>query len=92
MAVSVAEVFADVDDGDRCLMSQSGRLRCQITAIQLGVIAALTDQLHIGVAQADGVDPNEEAAQMIIFERMFQSMSKFITVQDQALQELMNMI
>ncbi len=39
-----------------------------------------------------GVDPNESAAQLLIYERMFQSMSKFIAVQDKSLQTLMDII
>ena len=39
-----------------------------------------------------GVNPNEEAAKLIIYEQMFQSMSKFISVQDQAMQNLMDLL
>lgn len=39
-----------------------------------------------------GVDPNEEAASMLVYQRMFQAMSKFLTVQDESLQSLMNVL
>lgn len=39
-----------------------------------------------------GVDPNESAAQLLIYERMFQSMSKFISIQDKSMQTLMDII
>ncbi|RKY24965.1 MAG: hypothetical protein DRP83_06895, partial [Planctomycetota bacterium] len=42
--------------------------------------------------QISGVNPNEEAAKLIVYEQMFQSMSKFISVQDQAMQNLMDLL
>jgi flagellar hook-associated protein 1 FlgK len=39
-----------------------------------------------------GVDTNEEAARMLMFEQMFQAVSKFITTQNRALQDLMQII
>lgn len=36
-----------------------------------------------------GVDINEEAAKLLVFERMFQAMAKFLNVQDQSLQYLL---
>ena len=42
--------------------------------------------------QISGVNPNEEAAKLIAYEQMFQSMSKFISVQDQAMQNLMDLL
>ncbi|MCD4823809.1 MAG: flagellar hook-associated protein FlgK [Phycisphaerae bacterium] len=53
---------------------------------------AVMQQLANQRDEVSGVDPNEEAAQMIIYERMFQSMSKFISVQDQALESLMQLL
>ncbi len=41
---------------------------------------------------ASGVDPNTEAAKLLIYERMFQAMSKFITVQDESLQNLLDVL
>lgn len=39
-----------------------------------------------------GVDTNEEAAKLLVYERMFQAMSKFITTQNDMLEELMNVL
>jgi flagellar hook-associated protein 1 FlgK len=39
-----------------------------------------------------GVDVNEEAAKLIMFESMFQAISKFIVTQNKALQDLMQLI
>ncbi|MFP4355590.1 MAG: flagellar hook-associated protein FlgK [Phycisphaerae bacterium] len=39
-----------------------------------------------------GVDTNEEAAKMLMYEQMFQAVSKFITTQNRALQDLMEII
>ena len=39
-----------------------------------------------------GVDVNEEAAKLLMFEQMFQAVSRFITTQNRALQELMDII
>jgi len=41
---------------------------------------------------ASGVDVNEEAAKLIMFEHMFQAVSKFISTQHQAFKELMTLI
>jgi flagellar hook-associated protein FlgK len=53
---------------------------------------AVMNQLANQRDKASGVDPNEEAAKLIMYERMFQSMSKLIQTQDNALQELMNLL
>jgi len=42
--------------------------------------------------QIGGVDINDEAAKLILFERMFQAAAKFMTVQGQALEYLMNIL
>ncbi len=39
-----------------------------------------------------GVDINEEAAQLIMYEKMYQAVAKFLTTQNDALQHLMNLI
>ena len=42
--------------------------------------------------KTSGVDVNEEAAKLMIYEKMFQAMSKFISTQNDALKSLMQMI
>jgi flagellar hook-associated protein FlgK len=42
--------------------------------------------------RVSGVDANEEAAKLLIYERLFQSMSKFISTQNDMLDELMSML
>jgi flagellar hook-associated protein 1 FlgK len=39
-----------------------------------------------------GVDINEEAAKMLVFERMFQGMAKFLGVQQTAMQALIDLL
>jgi flagellar hook-associated protein FlgK len=39
-----------------------------------------------------GVDPNEEAANLLMFEKLFQSMSKFINTQNECMQYLMDVL
>ncbi|MBS3820572.1 MAG: flagellar hook-associated protein FlgK [Phycisphaerae bacterium] len=59
---------------------------------RLSASEAVLKQLENQRDSVSGVDPNEQAAKMLVFERMFQSMSKFIGVQDKALQTLMDII
>jgi len=42
--------------------------------------------------EISSVDINEEAARLLVFERMFQAMSRFIGAQDEALDTLMNVL
>jgi flagellar hook-associated protein 1 len=53
-------------------------------AIQRG-LAAQRDEIS-------GVDINDQAMKMMIFERMFQAMSKYITTVDQSMQTIMGLI
>jgi flagellar hook-associated protein 1 FlgK len=53
-----------------------------------GVMQQLRDQRE----KISGVDLNDEAAQLIIFERMYQAASKVISTQNQVLQYLFNII
>lgn len=39
-----------------------------------------------------GVDPNEEAANMLVFEKMFQAMSRFLNTQNEMMETLMNVL
>jgi len=41
---------------------------------------------------ASGVDINEEAAKLLVFEQLFQAMARFITVQDESMRLLMEII
>ncbi|MCE5279010.1 MAG: flagellar hook-associated protein FlgK [Planctomycetaceae bacterium] len=52
------------------------------------VVGLLADQRE-GVS---GVDVNEEAAKMLMFQRMYQAVSKFIAAQDKALSFLMDVL
>ena len=47
-------------------------------------------QMENAREQASGVDVNEEAAKMIVFEKMFQAIAKFMQTQNKALEYLMN--
>ena len=49
-------------------------------------------QLDLQRDNVSGVDLNEEAAQLVLYERMFQAMSKVIAVQERALEYLFQVI
>ncbi len=53
---------------------------------------SVLQQLNMQRDEVTGVDLNEEAAKLIVFERMFQAMAKVITSQDRALQSLMDLV
>ncbi len=52
----------------------------------------ITLQLQNQRDTVSGVDVNEEAAKLLVFERMFQAVSKVISIQTQALEYLMEMV
>jgi flagellar hook-associated protein 1 FlgK len=52
----------------------------------------LAQQLANQREVAGGVDINQEAAKLLVFERMFQAMAKFIGAQDRAMQTLMDVV
>ncbi len=52
----------------------------------------IMQQLNKRRDEISGVDLNEEASRLIIFERMFQAMAKVITTQDRALMSLMEIV
>jgi flagellar hook-associated protein 1 FlgK len=52
----------------------------------------LAQQLANQREAASGVDINHEAAKLLVFERMFQAMAKFIGAQDRAMQTLMDVL
>jgi flagellar hook-associated protein FlgK len=53
---------------------------------------SLAQQLANQREAASGVDINQEAAKLLVFERMFQAMAKFIGAQDRAMQTLMDVV
>ena len=57
---AVAELFADLDDGHRCLVAEPCGFLGEVSAIELRVFAPKPEQLDVGEAQPDGVDPDEE--------------------------------
>ena len=52
----------------------------------------IMQQLNRRRDEVSGVDMNEEAAKLVVYERMFQAMAKVITTQDRALQTLMEIM
>ena len=55
-------------------------------------LSTVRNQLLTQRDYASGVDVNEEAAKLMMFEQMFQAVSKFISTQNQAFKELMTLI
>ncbi len=55
-------------------------------------LEAVSRQLLARRDELGGVDVNEEAANLIVFERMFQAAAKFISAQDRALQTLADLL
>lgn len=55
-------------------------------------LLATARELESRLDQISGVDLNTEVAKLLVYERMFQSMSKFISVQDELLENLMSIL
>jgi len=55
-------------------------------------IEAIIQQLTVQRDDVSGVDINQEAASLLMFERMFQAMAKLINAQDRSIQLLMELI
>ncbi len=55
-------------------------------------LAAVGTQLTNQRSAVSGVDVNEEAAKMMVFQRMYQGLAKYISMQDQALRALFDMV
>jgi flagellar hook-associated protein FlgK len=83
--------YTTIGDYHRDWVSDIGQ-RTLVLESRLAAGEAVMQQLENQRDAVSGVDPNEQAAQMLIYERMFQSMSKFISVQDKSLQTLMDII
>ncbi len=52
----------------------------------------ISQQLLTQRQDVSGVDINDEAARLMVFERMYQAMAKFLSTQDQAIQALMDIL
>ena len=50
------------------------------------------DQLKAQREAASGVDVNEQAAQLMVFQRMYQGVAKFMMVEDQAMKYLLDLL
>jgi len=59
---------------------------------RLEALQGVMQQLDLQRDDVSGVDINDEASKLLLFERMFQSMAKFLNVQDQAMQSLMEVL
>ena len=64
-------------------------LRHKAKAASLEAVARQLMNQREGVS---GVDVNEEAAELLVFQRMFQAMAKFISAQNQALEALLQIM
>ncbi len=85
--------LADMDPGGyfNLLVTEVGQAVANRQARTEG-LGSVLQQLNMQRDEVSGVDLNEEAAKLIVFERMFQAMAKVITTQDRALQSLMELI
>ncbi|MFP4052712.1 MAG: flagellar hook-associated protein FlgK [Phycisphaerae bacterium] len=63
-----------------------------VTEARRDGLQAVEKQLLDQRDSVSGVDINEEAANLIMYEKMFQAIAKYMTTQDKALQHLMNLI
>jgi len=52
----------------------------------------ISQQLLTQRQDVSGIDVNDEAAKLMVFERMYQAMAKFLSTQDQAIQSLMDIL
>ena len=60
LVVLASKAATDLDNGDRWFVPETGRLGTKVAAIELCVIATLLDELHVGEAQTDSIDANEQ--------------------------------
>ena len=56
----VGELATDGDDRHRGLMAEARRVRREILAVELGMLAPEADQLHVRETKAHRVDPHED--------------------------------
>ena len=82
--VSPADAFRILvtDVGQKMVVREARRASVE------GILQQLANQRDL----VSGVDVNEEAARMVVFERMFQAMAKVINTQQTALQSLMDLL
>ena len=82
-------------------MAPADYFRGLVTSIGQGVSDAKSKQVSLSAVAAQltnqrdvvsGVDVNEEAAKMMVFQRMYQGLAKYITIQDKSLQALFDMV
>jgi len=59
---------------------------------RLAGLENVRQQLLLQRDAVSGVDMNEESAKLLMFERMFQAMSRFIATQDRAMQSLLEIV
>jgi len=59
---------------------------------RLAGLENVRQQLFLQRDVVSGVDMNEESAKLLMFERMFQAMSRFIATQDRAMQSLLEIV
>jgi len=90
------EPIADLDgdlpaDAFRSIASGVGH-RVAVRQARRDGLQSLLEELHRQRAELSGVDVNEEAANLLVLERMFQGMAKYLGAVDRAYETLMELV
>jgi len=80
-----------IADSFRMVVTHVGQ-RVHSGASRTSALRDALRQLHTQRDDLSGVDVNEEAAKMLVFEQMFQAMAKFIATQEETMAALMELL
>ncbi|HUT02245.1 MAG TPA: flagellar hook-associated protein FlgK [Phycisphaerae bacterium] len=80
-----------VNDASRLFVTGVGQ-RIALRDTRLTALQNVMQQLENHREQISGVDVNEEAAKLLIFEQMFQGLAKYLATQKDAMETLINLL
>ncbi len=80
-----------ITDAYRILVTGVGQ-KISIRQAKVDSLANVMQQLENQREEISGVDLNEEAAKLLLFEKMFQGLAKYLGVQNEALQTLIDLL
>jgi len=80
-----------IPDAYRLLVTGVGQ-KISIRQAKVDTLQGVMQQLENQREEISGVDLNEEAAKLLVFEKMFQGLGKFLSVQNEALQTLIDLV
>ena len=80
-----------ITDAYRILVTGVGQ-KISIRQAKVDSLGNVMQQLENQREEISGVDLNEEAARLLLFEKMFQGLAKYLGVQNEALQTLIDLL